>query len=93
MNDKKVTRWRTRLADALELPREIILNLPRVTVIGTLQCYLENHRGIIEYTGERVRVAIDSGELIIDGQYLVIRYLADEEIAVDGNITAIRFEA
>ncbi|NLZ38969.1 MAG: sporulation protein YqfC [Firmicutes bacterium] len=92
MNGKKVSKWRAHLADALELPREIILNLPRVTVIGSLQCYLENHRGVIEYTEECVRVAIDGGELIVDGQDLIIRYLADDEIAIDGHISAIRFE-
>ena len=92
MNEKRGTKWRRRVADALELPREIVLDLPRVTIIGTLQCYIENHRGVIEYTLECVRVSINSGELIVRGQDLVIRYMANEEIAVDGNIEEVRYE-
>lgn len=92
MGAKKLTKWRNSLVDALELPKEIILNLPKVTVIGNVQCYIENHRGVIEYSSERVRVAINSGELIVSGADLFIRYMANEEIAVDGTINGIQYE-
>jgi sporulation protein YqfC len=85
-------KWRQNLADLFELPREIILNLPRLTVIGNVQCYLENHRGVIEYTDEKVRVSVNGGEIIILGGNLVIRYLANEEIAVEGNIETVNYE-
>ncbi|MBS4030187.1 MAG: sporulation protein YqfC [Clostridiales bacterium] len=87
--DKK---WRQNLADLFELPREIVLNLPRLTVIGNLQCYLENHRGVIQYTTEKVRLAVNGGEIIIHGENLVIRYMANDEIAVDGNISKVHYE-
>ncbi|HZK25252.1 MAG TPA: sporulation protein YqfC [Oscillospiraceae bacterium] len=92
MGNSKLTKWRDRLVDAMELPKEIILNLPKVTIIGNVQCYIENHRGVIEYSSERVRVAINSGELIVSGQDLFIRYMANEEIAVDGSINAVQYE-
>ncbi|MCR3922678.1 MAG: sporulation protein YqfC [Firmicutes bacterium] len=92
MDEKRSFKWRNRLADMLELPREIVLNLPRVTIIGNMQCYIENHRGVIEYTNERVRVSINSGELIVNGQDLVIRYMANEEIAVEGTIGGVLYE-
>jgi sporulation protein YqfC len=85
-------KWRQNLADLFELPREIILNLPRLTVIGNVQCYLENHRGVIEYTDEKVRVSVNGGEIIIQGGNLVIRYLANEEIAIEGNIETVNYE-
>jgi sporulation protein YqfC len=85
-------KWRQNLADLLELPREIVLNLPRVIVVGNLQCYLENHRGVIEYTTERVRVAVNGGEIKISGNKLVIRYMANEEIAIDGTIDSVEYD-
>ncbi|NLM47049.1 MAG: sporulation protein YqfC [Firmicutes bacterium] len=93
MGEKKSGNWRRSLADFLELPREIVLNLPRVTIVGNMQCYIENHRGVIEYSEGRVRAAIESGELVVRGHDLVIRYLANEEIAVEGTITAVEYQA
>ncbi|MBS4022760.1 MAG: sporulation protein YqfC [Dethiobacter sp.] len=84
--------WRKDLADLFEMPQDIVLNLPRLTVIGNMQCYLENHRGVIEYTDELVRVAVNGGEISIRGLGLVIRYLANDEIAVDGDITVVNYE-
>ena len=90
--DGKDKKWRQNLADLLELPREIMLNLPRLTVVGNLQCYLENHRGVIEYTAERIRISVNGGEVIVVGEGLVIRYMANEEIAIDGSINAVKYE-
>jgi len=93
VDGKEARSWQRGLADILELPREIILNLPRLTVVGTMQCLLENHRGVIEYTGERIRIAVTDGEIIISGTNLVIRTLAGEEVAVEGKISAVHYES
>lgn len=69
-----------------------MLNLPRLTVIGNLQCYLENHRGVIEYSSEKVRLSVNGGEVTISGSDLVIRYLGSEEVAIDGTINTVRYE-
>ncbi|NLM51535.1 MAG: sporulation protein YqfC [Firmicutes bacterium] len=91
MGEKKSSKWRHSLAEMLELPQEIILNLPRITLIGNLQCYIENHHGIIEYTTERIRLALNLGELIVSGKDLTIRYLANEEIAIAGTIEKLQY--
>lgn len=92
MAGKGGKKWRQNLADLFELPREIVLNLPRLTVIGNLQCYLENHRGVIEYTSEKIRLSVNGGEIIIQGENLVIRYMENDEIAVDGNLRKVHYE-
>lgn len=91
MGEKKSARWRYNLAEMLELPQEIMLNLPRITLIGNVQCYIENHHGIIEYSTERIRLALKIGELIVSGRDLTIRYLANEEIAIDGDIEKLQY--
>jgi sporulation protein YqfC len=90
---KEARSLQRSLADFLELPREIMLNLPRLTVVGTMQCLLENHRGVIEYTAGRIRISVTDGEIIITGDNLVIRTLAGEEIAVEGKISSVHYES
>lgn len=98
MADEKVRRHRTvrnrvgsLLTDVLELPRDMVLNLPRVTMVGNVQLTLENHRGVILYTGGRIRVAVEKGEVIIEGQRLTIRSIFSDEIVVDGLITGVSY--
>ncbi len=40
---------KTKISDATELPYELVLNLPKITVIGDIQAVIENHKGIVEY--------------------------------------------
>lgn len=78
------------LADYLELPKDLMLDLPRITLLGNLQLIIENHRGIIEYTKERIRISTSLGELLIDGEGLILRNIFPDEIAVDGKITSLK---
>lgn len=78
------------LANYLELPKDLMLDLPRITLLGNIQLIIENHRGIIEYTKERIRISTSLGELLIDGEGLVLRNIFPDEIAVDGKITSLK---
>ena len=81
-----------KIAHYLDIPQEIILDLPKITLIGDIQLYIENHRGIIEYTSERVRISVALGELEISGEKLIIRNITREEIYLDGHIKSIKFD-
>jgi len=88
---KKEGFWRMGLAEVFALPKDVIMNLPRLTIIGNLQVYLENHRGVIQYNENQIRLAVNSGELIIKGHLLQIRNLFSEEIYIDGEIEGIEY--
>jgi sporulation protein YqfC len=80
------------IADMFELPREVMLDLPRMTLVGNLQIYLENHRGVIEYDENRVRIGASNGEIIIRGQKLEIKNLLEEELLIKGTIEGLDYE-
>jgi sporulation protein YqfC len=82
-----------RLAGLLELPQDIMLDLPRVTMLGNIQLLIENHKGIIEYTPELVRIRLKQGELVINGSELVLGNLQAEQILVEGTLNEIRYNA
>lgn len=77
------------LANYLELPKDLLMNLPRITLVGDMQLHIENHRGIIEYTKEKIRISISIGELVIVGEGLMLRNIFPDEIAVEGKIKAL----
>ncbi|MGQ9779346.1 MAG: sporulation protein YqfC [Bacillota bacterium] len=80
-----------RLADLLDLPPEVVLALPKLTLVGDARLTLENHRGLIEYGPQIVRVSTDRGEIKIEGAALTIKSILKEEILLAGRIHAIYF--
>lgn len=88
--DKK-RQWQ-RLAGLLEIPQDIILDLPRITMLGNKQLLVENHKGIIEYTPAVVRINLNQGELIIRGQNMVLGNLQTEQILVEGTVEEIKYD-
>lgn len=89
---RKVDDIKSTISDILELPKDIVLDLPKITLIGNLQLYIENHKGIIEYSKQRIRINTNIGILRIIGKDLTIRTIVTEEIIVVGEIEIVEFQ-
>lgn len=76
----------------VDLPKDIILDLPRITMVGNLQLVIENHRGILEFEGQEVRIMLEHGNIRIKGDNLTLRSIQVDEIVVDGSIKELVFE-
>lgn len=85
-------RGKQQMSEFLEIPNDVMLDLPRIVLMGNLQAFIENHRGILEYTPEAVRIAIVEGELEITGEKLILRNILPDEICVEGMIKTISFK-
>lgn len=79
------------LAEILELPKDIILDLPKIIMIGNLQIYIENHKGILEYTDNRIRINTKNGIFRIIGKNLMLKNIVAEEIFIVGEINQVEF--
>ncbi len=86
-------RVRQRLANLLELPSDVVLDLPRVVLVGNVQAVIENHRGLIEYSPGRVRVGLDAGQLVLTGESLVIGTVGAEDMIILGRLTGLEYRA
>lgn len=88
---KKINEIKSNFSEILELPKDIMLDLPKVTLIGNLQLYIENHKGIVEYGNLRIRVNTNAGILRILGKNMIIKTIVTEEIIIVGEIDSIEF--
>jgi len=77
------------ISEALELPIDIMMDLPRLSVVGNIEASLLNHKGIIEYTQETIRINTKSGVFKITGEDLEIKTILSEEIVIIGLIRNI----
>ncbi len=79
------------MADLLEIPADLVMDMPRLTVTGRNELYLENHKGIIEYTTERIRINLSRGFMEVVGDNLEIQALMPDEMKVWGDINTINY--
>ncbi|MBC8080939.1 MAG: sporulation protein YqfC, partial [Gorillibacterium sp.] len=46
-------RWKHKLrtfaTTMLDVPQDVVHDLPRITMIGNRQLYIENHRGVLQF--------------------------------------------
>ena len=79
------------VANFLDIPRDLMMDLPKIVLVGDMQIFIENHRGIMVYTSELVRVNTTLGELEVTGVDLTLKNILPDEIMVEGRITSLAF--
>ena len=80
-----------RLTEALDLPKDIVLNLPRLIFTGNRELYIENYRGIVEYSDTVIRLNTSECMVKVTGTGLGIKNIATEEITLAGRIKSLEF--
>lgn len=78
-------------SDLFDVPQDVALNVPRITMIGTLKMYIENHQGVVHFSDDELRLKIHRGELRVLGGNLKIRTIYTEEVLIEGRITSLSF--
>ncbi len=75
----------------MDLPEDVMMDLPRITMIGQIHIYIENHRGLLGFTDKEVRLMLKHGQLLIKGSSFVIKTILPEEILLEGKIEQVLF--
>jgi len=84
-------RFQRQMADMLEIPSDIVMDLPKIVLVGNIQVFIENHRGIVEYTSKNVRVNVGDYEVAVSGEDLLLRNILPDEICLEGKIKSVNF--
>lgn len=87
----KGTKIKKKITAMLELPKEIVLDLPLVSMIGSEELSIENYKGIVEYTDDRLRISTSCGILKIEGRRLCLKQITAERISVTGSISKFEY--
>ena len=80
---------RQKFQAAMEIPKELLKDYSRVTIIGGEDVWIENYKGILEYSEDMIRL---SNNISIYGQDLSVEEISSEDILIIGKIKNIEFE-
>ncbi|WP_204217049.1 sporulation protein YqfC [Lachnoclostridium sp. An181] len=91
---KRETRQqlKSKVADMTNMPKDVVLGVPVLTMTGQEELYIENYRGILEYTETFIRVQTKIGNLQVVGQNLRIAYYMNDEMKINGLIKEIKYQ-
>jgi len=89
--DTKNNNLKKNIVGALELPKAVALNLPLVSLVGHEELNVENYKGIIEYTDERIRLKTTAGILKVEGRKMLLGQITSESVCVTGTILKVEF--
>ncbi len=79
------------MTNNMELPQDVMMDLPRITMIGQIHIYIENHRGLLAFSDKELRLLLKQGQLLIRGKAFVIKTILPEEILLEGKIDQVTY--
>ena len=59
--------------------------------VSVKELFIENYKGIIEYSDETVRISTGIGVLKIEGRGLFLKSILPESITLMGTFTAVQY--
>lgn len=73
------------------LPSDIVSDLPRITILGQLHVYIENHKGLVVYSDTELTLKTHSGLVKISGTGFVLKMMLPQELLLEGEILDVSF--
>jgi sporulation protein YqfC len=90
-NLKNEPKKSERVVTALELPKDLFLGMPILSLEGDRNLNITNHRGIVRYSCESIVVATGRGSIEISGRALSILRFSKDIIEIAGAIKSVSF--
>ena len=84
-------RIRARLADTVDISKDIILDTFLIRGTGNNEIIIENYKGILEYTENCVRIKAKPRCIKICGNSLELCNISDDMLCITGNMDKISF--
>ncbi|WP_071460171.1 sporulation protein YqfC [Bacillus massilinigeriensis] len=91
MAKKLGQRLRNWMTQRMDLPQDVMMDLPRITMIGQIHIYIENHRGLLAFSDRELRLLLKQGQLLVKGKAFVIKTIMPEEILLEGQIDQVTY--
>ena len=88
----KLEKAREIFTEKLDLPKDVILNLPKITIVGNNEITIENHKGIILFERNIIKINTKVKVINIEGESFEILYIGDSTITISGKFKSVGYE-
>jgi len=91
MKKSSIIRRKEDIVESLSLPKDVCLGALKLTLTGNSEAWIENYRGILEYTGTRILLQAKTCQVCLEGNRLSIDYYTNEDMKISGCITCVKY--
>lgn len=93
MREKNVSAKfnREKLLDSLMLPKDVCLGAIKVSLTGNREAWVENYRGLLEYTQQKILLQGKNCQVCFEGNQLSIDYYTNEDMKISGYIQNVQY--
>lgn len=88
----KVVSMKEKVSTFLELPKEVIQNLTKITIIEDENILIEGYKKIVDYYDNYIKIKANNMYVVIDGTNLDIEEITDFELVILGKIYSINYK-
>ncbi len=82
---------RDKMTNALKISEEILSNVPVINFIGKKELIIENYKGIVLYSEEKIKINTNIGIVAIIGENLTLSKVMTEKIYITGLISEVNY--
>lgn len=91
MSARRPKGVRSSLAETFDIPQEVVVDLPKLTMMGRFEILVENHKGIVEFHPTVVRLRTSAGALTVRGSSLALSELSADRALIRGTIDGAHY--
>lgn len=88
---QKLDRKKEIIVESLKLPKDSMLGASIVTLTGNKDAFIENYRGILEYSEDAIILQGKTCQISIIGKKMTIDYYTNEDMKISGCIECVRY--
>lgn len=88
----KILKTKEAIAEKLDLPRDVILNMPKITITGENEIIIENHKGVILFEETEIKINSNVGVISIYGTGFEILFMGGSTLTVNGKFKSVVYE-
>ncbi len=86
-----IRKLKGRISSVLSVPLEVIDDVPRIVFDSNTKVYVENFKGITEYSTESIMINAGRYAITLTGENLEIKNMNSEEAVIEGIIRMVDF--
>lgn len=90
--EDKLKKGREIIIDKFDFPKDVIMDVPKILVIGDQEITIENHKGIIAFERNIIKINSRFGPITINGENFEILYIGTSTTTISGKFKSIFYE-
>ena len=90
--EEKFQKGREKILSKLDFPSDITLDLPKIIVTGDKEITIENHKGILSFESDQIKINSRLGSIAINGKDFEILLIGDTTMTISGIFKGISYE-